>query len=1100
MCLKIRSERAKIPTYGVGPKEKNPMFFEKRVYQGSTGKVYPYPVIDKILDTKLEQAYNIITIENEYLEVQIMPEIGGRIYRAIDKTNDYDFVYYNQVMKPALVGLTGPWVSGGIEFNWPQHHRPNTFGPVEYWIDDAKDDIKTLWLSEIDRMYGTKVTTGISLRKGISRIEIKNELYNPTGEDQTFLWWANPAVAVHNNTQSIFPPDVNAVMDHGKRAVSRFPIASGEYYKQDYSAGVDISRYKNIPVPTSYMAYHSEFDFVGGYDWDQNAGILHVADHHISRGKKQWTWGCGDFGQAWDRNLTDENGPYIELMTGVFTDNQPDFTWLAPYSNKNFTQYFMPYKGVGEVKSATKDLVANLSVENRVAKVTVYASLPLPAVKISLFAKEERILDEVVCIDPNQLYENEQSISVPAHHLTLRVEAAGAENISYTPADPKLAAMPDPATAIGDPGEISNNEALYLAGLHLEQYRHATYEPDAYYLEGLKRDAGDIRINNAYGNRLLKRGQFGQALQCFQIAVDTATRHNPNPYSAEVFYNLGKAHELAGDDVKAYDAYYKACWDDAWKSSAYMKLAEITARRGLFSKGAEFALEAIYTGFKNVKARSVYAYLLRQIGDEATAIQTNQQTLEFDPLDFFALRELAKLGQGGYHAKYPDVLQVKAHNFMHLASIYADCGAYQEAIQVLDDYILSVNDPYPMVLYMKAYYLTLDKKNNTRHMSENGSSAWAYASAAKPDYCFPNMLGEYRALMKAIQVNPQDARAHYYLGCFLYDKRRHADAAGCWETSVLLDSAFPTVHRNLALYYANKCNDPVKALTELERAFSLNVADARVFLELMELHKAMGLSVQEQRKRFEDKLELVFERDDLVVSYVEILNADKDYQKALDIIMARRFHPWEGGEGKVPKQHIKARLNLARIAMGRQNYQTAIEHLQKATVYGPNFGEGKLPGSQENDIDYTLGLAYGQMGDRPEAVRCFERAATGIAEPTNALYYNDQPPHMIYYQGLALRELGRESEARGRFNRLIDYGEKHLFEQQTRDYFAVSMPDFRVFEVDINDQNKTHCYYMMALGYMGLYRETEAQAAFDSALEITANHFGVLEHMEMLGG
>ena len=149
-------------------------------------------------------------------------------------------------------------------------------------------------------------------------------------------------------------------MDHGKRDVSRFPIATGVYYKKDYSEGVDISRYRNIPVPTSYMAEKSKYDFVGGYDYGVGAGILHVADHHIAPGKKQWTWGCGDFGKAWDRNLTDEDGPYVELMTGVFTDNQPDFTWLKPFEEKVFKQYFMPYKKLGQVKNATTEAALHL--------------------------------------------------------------------------------------------------------------------------------------------------------------------------------------------------------------------------------------------------------------------------------------------------------------------------------------------------------------------------------------------------------------------------------------------------------------------------------------------------------------------------------------------------------------------------------------------------------------------------------------------------------------------------------------------------------------------------------------------------------------------
>lgn len=163
-------------------------------------------------------------------------------------------------------------------------------------------------------------------------------------------------------------------MDHGKRDVSKFPIATGVYYKHDYSAGVDISRYKNIPVPTSYMAEKSDFDFVGGYDYREEAGILHVADHHISPGKKQWTWGCGDFGKAWDRNLTDEDGPYIELMTGVYTDNQPDFTWLKPFEEKTFKQYFMPYKKVGYVKNASIDAMVNMEVNDGEVSLCVYTT------------------------------------------------------------------------------------------------------------------------------------------------------------------------------------------------------------------------------------------------------------------------------------------------------------------------------------------------------------------------------------------------------------------------------------------------------------------------------------------------------------------------------------------------------------------------------------------------------------------------------------------------------------------------------------------------------------------------------------------------------
>ncbi len=326
--VKVWVETITLPTYEVGTEDPNPMFLEKRVYQGSSGGVYPYGVIDTLTGQKQMKSYRAVWLENDFIKVMLLPELGGRIHRAYDKVMNRDFVYYNEVIKPALVGLVGPWISGGIEFNWPQHHRPTTFMPVDFTIAEQEGGAKTVWLGEVEPMRGLQVMAGFTLYPDKALIEITGKVFNGNDTPRHFLWWSNPAVKGGDAHQSVFPPDVTAVYDHGKRDVSAFPIARGTYYKVDYSAGVDISRYRNIPVPTSYMADKSDYDFVGAYCHDEQGGLLHVADHHVSPGKKQWSWGNCDFGQAWDRNLTDDNGPYIELMTGVYTDNQPDFTWL----------------------------------------------------------------------------------------------------------------------------------------------------------------------------------------------------------------------------------------------------------------------------------------------------------------------------------------------------------------------------------------------------------------------------------------------------------------------------------------------------------------------------------------------------------------------------------------------------------------------------------------------------------------------------------------------------------------------------------------------------------------------------------------------------
>ena len=171
-------------------------FLGETCLPSSSGVVYPYPVVEKISDEKKDKLYHALFIENEYIKVMILPELGGRIHMAYDKVKQRHFVYYNQVVKPALVGLTGPWISGGIEFNWPQHHHPSTFLPIDYTIERCADGSAIVWVSERERMFHQKGMAGFTLRPGRAVLEIQGKLYNPTPIPQTFLWWANPAVAV----------------------------------------------------------------------------------------------------------------------------------------------------------------------------------------------------------------------------------------------------------------------------------------------------------------------------------------------------------------------------------------------------------------------------------------------------------------------------------------------------------------------------------------------------------------------------------------------------------------------------------------------------------------------------------------------------------------------------------------------------------------------------------------------------------------------------------------------------------------------------------------------------------------------------------------
>ncbi|MBE0695577.1 MAG: DUF5107 domain-containing protein, partial [Anaerolineaceae bacterium] len=616
------------------------------------------------------------------------------------------------VIKPALVGLAGPWISGGIEFNWPQHHRPTTFSPLDWRIAANLDGSQTVWCAEIEPMFHTKGMHGFRLYPDRAYLEISVQLYNRTSEPQTFLWWANPAVHVNDDYQSVFPPDVHAVMDHGKRDVSTFPIATGTYYKIDYAAnpaeGTDISRYKNIPVPTSYMAYHSDYDFVGDYDHGKQAGMIHVANHHIVPGKKQWTWGNSDFGQSWDRQLTDADGPYIELMCGAFTDNQPDFSWIMPGEEKTFTQLFMPYKLIGPASNANKDVVIHLDIQTaeEAGSCTfgVYVSSPR-TITTRLECAGKVIYQSKLTLDPESVLI--KSIPLPnpvrAQDITLTIlDEAGAALITYTPQADGKRAVPPAASPAKPPVEITSNEELFLNGLHLEQYRHATFLPEPYYEEALRRDPGDARCNNALGLLLYRRGKFAEAEPYLRKAIERLTLRNPNPYDGEPYYNLGLALKMQGREDEAFNAFYKSAWNAAWQASAYFELARLAARKArrspnpsaCFEEALELAERALLCEWTHHRARQVKIAILRRLDRGKEARAEIDLALALDRMEYGALVEKDLLdgriyllpgGDSTSKATNPDethYFRQNAYTAIALALDYTQMGFFEDA-QVL---------------------------------------------------------------------------------------------------------------------------------------------------------------------------------------------------------------------------------------------------------------------------------------------------------------------------------------------------------------------------------------------------------------------------------
>lgn len=1081
-AVSVKIQDVVFPTYPAQPADLNPMFLEKRVYQGSSGKVYPNAFTDRVSTECADKTYKAVILENEYVYLMLLPEIGGRIHIGFDKTAQYDFFYRQNVIKPALVGLLGPWISGGVEFNWPQHHRPSTFMPVHWAIERGEDGSCTVWLSEHEPMSRMKGMVGICLYPGRSLIEAKVRLYNRTPFVQTFLWWANVAACVHDQYQAFFPPDVTMVADHAKRALITFPVARGSYYGVDYSKGVDISWYRNIPVPTSYMVVNSKYDFFGGYDFAKEAGFVHVADHRVVPGKKLWTWGNAEFGYAWDRNLTDAGGPYIELMAGAYTDNQPDFSWLQPYETKSFSQTWYPLQQIGPACCANRRVALSLKRQDGALRIGVCSSEKLSGAKISILHGEKLLHNASANLAPGTPYI--ETLAITANAIAIRItDDSGHILLTYSEGNEEKCPPIELATEPPCPCDVKTVEELYLNGLHLQQYRHATRDPEPYWREGLRRDPENAQIHNAVGLLRLRNGEFQKAEQHFKAAISRLAQKNPNPRDGETYYNLGVALLYQQRLGAAYDAFYKSIWNDAWKCPGYYSLACIDAIRGDYTSALRHIDLCQMVNQDHLKANVLKAAMLHRLHREKEAIAGLRRNYCLDRLDPLSSAEAYLLKMNDSDDRdFALQFAADAQVCLDVAFDYMAAGLTSEAASILQLHLEKSRRPYPMVYYtLAALADATGDKDNAEHFAKQ-------AAEASHAYCFPARLEEMQVLEQAICRNPNDPKAHYYLGNLYYDRRRYADAIAAWEKSVAIDPAFSIPWRNLGIAQFNVLNHPQRALECYMHARAANKTDSRLLYELDQLRKRTGESAASRLKALHEDRELVCERDDLSAEYVTLLNESGRPADALAILETRQFSPWEGGEGIVSSQYVWAHKILGREFLHQGSAKKALEHFERARHYPENLGEGKHLLTLETDLDYFSGVCATMLGQAEESRKWFSKAAVDL--PQQSVY--------SFYRSQALAELGRERESEEALRELLRYAEMQEHIEAKIDYFATSLPNLLLFDEDLTKTHRARCLLLAAFANVGLKQPKEAVRLLHEVLKLDPNSlFAQLELKDM---
>ena len=1056
-----------IPTYIPKPANTLPMFFENKPYQGASGKLYPIPYSDGITDEKKGVDYTVYTLENEYIYTKLLPEVGGKILRAYDKVADKDFIYYNEVIKPALVGIAGAWISGGIEFNWPQHHRPTTFMPLEAAVEENPDGGKTVWMGEIDPLYGMKGMMGVTVDTGRSYIKAKIRIYNRTAEAKTFMWWANMAFPANENVKTVFPPDVEWVNDHDRRAVLSWPIAKGVYHTArpfNYGEGTDLSLCDSVKVPSSFLISQgqSDMDFVSGYDMKEEQGFVTVANHHISPGKKMWHWGVGDFGEMWCSNLTDNNGPYIELMTGVYTDNQPDFTWIAPYETKEFEQYWYPVRNIGEVKNATVDAALNLEKREDAIYVGLNVTGTFKNATVRVSAGVEELYSETVNLDPTEAYQ----MTLPLGDIDFNTVTAtllsedGRVLVSYKPYIRGHKKPIEPRQPVKRSKEIENMEELYINALHLEQYKQHNYDAKAYYLEGISRDPMDSRFNTALSRLALRDGEYEKCVEYADKAIARLTMRNMHPIDTEALYNKGIALKYLGKLDEAYDTLWRASWNYSHRSAAYFALAEIDCIRGDYAEALEKIDVSLGLNAGHTKARNLRAVILRLLGCKG-AKAVAEENASFDMLDLFAQCEL------NFHKDNSAVIEsfaAKPENILTVLADYMDAGLFESALALTEIF----ETESPMIEYYKAYI----KAKLGREYDENIEKA----EALDTPYCFPYTQWDMMVLEWATKAE-NCADANYYLGCIYYDRKRYGDAAAAWEKCVSLDGKNGSAWRNLALYYFDKKGDGEKAKAAMEKALEFKREDPRVLFEYQQLLKNMKLSPEERLAVYEKYADLLALRDDCYLDKVFLTTQNGEFKKAIDMAAIKRFHIYEGGEGKLTKLHAWMHVLYGAELLDGGKTDEARAALENGVNMPKSYGEAKTFFNQEAHIYYNIGLIAEQSGN--DARGAYEKAAE----------YKAAVSPISLWRALALFKLGDETEACRVLDEMIAVADNKLANRDMRTYYGVGSPSPMPFEYDIVKQNTCEGSMLKAFGLLGYGKLDEAEETVTAVRELDPYNF-----------
>ena len=1060
----VRAYEGKItmPTYLLDPAEKAPIFERDWSYQRAKRSVYPYPLNDNMTRNRQDVTYDCLYLENEYVELCIIPEIGGRLMYAIDKTNGYDIFYHNHVVKPANVGMTGAWISGGVEWNMFHHHRQTSHIPCDWTITESPDGSKTIWVGETEYRHRMQWAIGVTLHPGKSYMEISGRMMNGTQNSNSMLYWSNVSTLVDENYEICFPQETEFVTFHCKNWFAHWPVTHETFNGMEfYKDGVDASWWKNHYMSNSMFVYDQKADFVAGYDHGRHAGTMLTGNHNIIKGGKFWLWGPNS---EWDTKiLTDDSGHYIELMVGAYSDNQPDYNWNMPYETKTFSQYWYGIRDMEGVKAGDRDAAINMALTAPgEVLLGVNATSRMKGLRVRLLREGKALFeDSIASIDPASPYVRTVGVDsgVKESELTMELlDAKGKTMLSYTPVvkDPS-APLPPIVERPKKPSDIANTEECFLVGLRNLQFHNPFIDPTDYFLEVLRRDPGDTRANTQMGVWYRLRGEYEKAAGYLRTAIRRQTHDYTRPKDAEAMYNLGLILKVQGKTEAALDTLYRATWNYTYNSGANTQLAQIYAQQGNWEMALDRLNEAIAYNGRNFQAMTFKGLVLKEMGRRDEAMKCFKAVLAEDPLNAMAIHETS------HGDSFRTFMREQPESYLELALLYEHNGFRDEAVELLKD--IDSRVAWPTVKMYLAYWADCPK-----------CAAQYYADALKlpVGYCNPFRLETIDVLNQAKAACPDSERPYYYMGNLLYNIQPD-NAIKEWEKCVEMNPQDDLAWRNLGWAHWLHTKDYARSAECYKKAIAINPAP--LYLEECDqAMEALAAPVSERYEILKSHHETGVKRYYPLAQEVVLGTYMGDYDYVLDLL-DNCYFPTREGVANFHDNFVDACVLAGQKKMREGDVQGAIDLYKKAFTYPENHQVFLVDERATHDaqINYELGVAYEALGDGENARKYFELSA-------NQDYKLKGSQDFRYWTGLSLKKLGRNREARAIFKQMVKEGKSRIITEYINFYGAEGTTGATV------EGKNSAAYYTQALGQMGLGHKCKARRLLRKVKALKSDH------------